>query len=106
LSFFLSVFFLAYFLLAAARVFSPCLSFGLIQPQVAHIIYPLVLALLLDLYQILVDLFSYRIRMLHTWSFSCLSIFCCFCSNLFWLFYKLLTSLIAFCFGTIGSSLL
>jgi len=30
--------FLAYFLLAAARVFMPCLSFGFMQPQVAHII--------------------------------------------------------------------
>jgi len=29
--------FLAYFLLAASRVFMPCLSFGLPQPQVAHI---------------------------------------------------------------------
>jgi len=30
--------FLSNFLLAAARVFMPCLSFGLPQPQVAHII--------------------------------------------------------------------
>jgi len=29
--------FLANFLLAADRVFMPCLSFGLPQPQVAHI---------------------------------------------------------------------
>jgi hypothetical protein len=29
--------FLANFLLAAARVFIPCLSFGFMQPQVAHI---------------------------------------------------------------------
>jgi len=69
LSFFLSVFFLAYFLLAAARVFMPCLSFGFIQPQVAHIIYPLALAWPLDPYQILADLFSYRIHMLHTLAF-------------------------------------
>jgi len=31
--------FLSYFLLAAFRVFMPCLSFGLPQPQVAHIIF-------------------------------------------------------------------
>jgi len=30
--------FLANFLLAASRVFMPCLAFGLPQPQVAHII--------------------------------------------------------------------
>jgi hypothetical protein len=67
--FFLSVFFLAYFLLAAARVFSPCLFLGCIQPQVAHIIYPLALAWLLDPYQILADPFSYHIHMLHTLAF-------------------------------------
>jgi len=31
--------FLAYFLLAAAKVFIPCLSFGFMQPQVAHITF-------------------------------------------------------------------
>jgi len=31
--------FLANFLLAAARVFMPCLSLGFMQPQVAHITF-------------------------------------------------------------------
>jgi hypothetical protein len=45
------------------------LFLGCIQPQVAHIIYPLALAWLLDPYRILADPFSYHIHMLHTLAF-------------------------------------
>jgi len=112
---FLTGFFFAYFLLAAARVFSPCLSAGFMQPQVAHITsslpykpckyrrYMPSLPLTLGLYQNLVHPFSYHIHMLHTYSFlSVVGGFLCYLTRLL---NKLLAFFITFSLSLVGRSL-